>query len=277
MAMAPYAGKQTGETALLRQLLHNLRRGDVLLGDAIFANYWTIGELLGRGVDLVSHHDGKRKVDFRTGRRLGRHDHVVTWNKPPRPAWMSRRDYDAFPATLAVREVRVEVRQRGFRVRHLLVTTTLLDAAAYPAAELAAAYRARWNAELDLRSIKQAMQMDVLRCKTPTMLRKEVWMHLLAYNLVRKLMAEAAATAGCAPREISFKGTLQTLLAFAAAGWACPADGADAFYQQLLRAVATHRVGDRPDRVEPRAVKRRPKKQTFLNEPRAVAKARLLK
>jgi hypothetical protein len=162
-------------------------------------------------------------------------------------------------------------------VRHLLVTTTLLDLVQYPAAELAAAYRARWNAELDLRSIKQAMQMDVLRCKTPTMLRKEVWMHLLAYNLVRKLMAEAASVANCPPREISFKGTLQTLLAFAAAGWARPADGADAFYQQILRVVATHRVGDRPDRVEPRAVKRRPKKQMLLKEPRAVAKARLLK
>jgi hypothetical protein len=274
--MGPYAGKRTGETALLRRLLDNLDSGDVLLGDAIFANYWTIALLLGQGVDLVSHHDGKRKVDFRRGERLGRHDHVVTWRKPQRPDWMSRRDYDTFPATLRVREVRVEVRQRGFRVRHLLVTTTLLDAVDYPAADLAAAYRARWNAELDLRSIKQTMQMDVLRCQTPAMLRKEVWMHLLAYNLVRKLMAEAAATADCAPREISFKGTLQTLLAFAAAGWARPADGTDAFYQRILGAVANHRVTDRPDRVEPRAVKRRPKEHTLLTEPRAVAKARLL-
>lgn len=277
VAMGPQVGKRTGETALLRQLLHNLRPGEVLLGDAIFANYWMIGELLGRGVDLVSHHDGNRKVDFRTGLRLGRQDHVVTWHKPLRPEWMSTGEYDQFPATLRVRQVRVQVQQRGFRVRHLLLTTTLLDPVQYPAAELAAAYRARWNAELDLRSIKQVMQMDVLRCKTPAMLRKEVWMHLLAYNLVRKLMAEAASVAKCPPREISFKGTLQTLLAFAAAGWACPADGADAFYQQILRAVATHRVGDRPDRVEPRAVKRRPKKQTLLKEPRAVAKARLLK
>jgi hypothetical protein len=277
VAMGAYAGKQTGETALLRQLLNNLRPGDVLLADAIFANYWTIGRLSGRGVDVVSHHDGKRKVDFRAGQRLGRHDHVVTWDKPKRPEWMSPREYDAFPATLRVREVRVQVQPRGFRVHHLLLTTTLLDAVDYPAAELAAAYRARWNAELDLRSIKQAMQMDVLRCKTPAMLRKEVWMHLLAYNLVRKLMAEAAAMAGCAPREISFKGTLQTALAFAAAGRACPADGAGAFYQRLLRAVASHRVGDRPDRVEPRAVKRRPKKHTLLTEPRALARARLLK
>ncbi len=119
------------------------------------------------------------------------------------------------------------------------------------------------------------MQMDVLRCKTPAMVRKEIWMHLLAYNLIRKLMAQAAATAGVSPRDISFKGTLQTLVAFAAAGWSCP-ERRNELYAAVLRAVATHRVNDRPDRVEPRAVKRRPKKQVYLNEPRAVAKARLL-
>ena len=118
--------------------------------------------------------------------------------------------------------------------------------------------------------------MDVLRCKTPAMVRKEIWMHLLAYNLVRKLMAQAAATAGVCPRDISFKGTLQTLMAFAAVGWSCPRRR-NALYPAILRAVATHRVNDRPDRVEPRAVKRRPKKQIYLNEPRTIARARLLK
>jgi hypothetical protein len=126
-----------------------------------------------------------------------------------------------------------------------------------------------------LRSIKAVMQMDVLRCKTPAMVRKEIWMHLLAYNLIRKLMARAAAEARVSPRDLSFKGTLQTLVAFAAAGWSCP-ERQSALYAAILRAVATHRVNDRPDRVEPRAVKRRPKKQVYLNEPRPVAKARLL-
>jgi len=277
MAMGPYAGKQTGETALLRQLLGGLDAGDVLLGDACFANYWTTASLLGRGVDLLSHHDGRRRVDFRTGRRLGPEDHLVQWPKPPRPAWMSRRMYRDLPESLPVRELRVAVDRRGFRTRRLCLVTTLLDASLYSAADLAAAYRARWNAELDLRSIKQVMRMDVLRCKTPQMVRKELWMHLLAYNLVRKLMARSAAGAGIGPRDISFTGSLQTLAAFAAV-WQRPApDRRVNLYAAVLRAVATHRVNDRPDRVEPRAVKRRPRKQTFLNEPRAVAVARLLK
>ena len=274
VAMAPYHGKQTGETALLRQLLDSLRTGDILLADAIFSNYWMIALLLERGVDLLGRHGGKRRVDFRQGQRLGRYDHIVSWQKPARPPWMSRKQYDRLPQTLRIRETKVEVSQKGFRCRHLLLVTTLRDPQVYPQEELATAFRCRWHAELDLRSIKHVMQMDVLRCKTPAMVRKEIWMHLLAYNLVRKFMAQAAATAGISPRDISFKGTLQTLVAFAAAGWACP-ERRNELYAAVLRAVATHRVNNRPDRVEPRAVKRR-KKQVYLTEPRAVAKARLL-
>ena len=224
---------------------------------------------------LTSHHDNKRKLDFRKGRRLGRYDHVVDWHRPKRPSWMSQRLYQSLPEVLSIRELRVEVRQKGFRCRHLLLSTTLLDAQLYSREELASAYRARWHAELDLRSIKQVMQMDVLRCKSPAMVRKEIWMHLLAYNLIRKLMAQAAMAAGLCPRDISFKGTLQTLVAFAVAGWSCP-DRRNELYAAVLRAVATHRVNDRPDRIEPRAVKRRPKKLIYLNEPRSIAKKRLL-
>jgi len=275
VAMGPYRGKQTGETALLRQLLDQLEAGDILLTDAIFSNYWTIALLLERGVDLLGRHGGKRRVDFRQGRRLGRHDHVVQWHKPVRPSWMSQELYESLPQTLSLREVTVEVSQKGFRCRHLRLVTTLLDPQVYRKEELATAFRCRWQAELDLRSIKHVMQMDVLRCKSPAMVRKEIWMHLLAYNLIRKLMAQAAATVGAYPRDISFKGTLQTLVAFAAAGWSCPQRRSE-LYVAVLRAVATHRVNDRPDRVEPRAVKRRPKKQVYLNEPRSIAKARLL-
>jgi len=275
VALGPYQGKQTGETALLRQLLDRLDRGDVLLGDAIFSNYWTIALLLERGVDLVSRHDGKRRVDFRQGQRLGRRDHVVLWHKPARPPWMSPELYDRLPETLRIRQQSVEVSQKGFRCRRLLLVTTLLDPQVYSREDLATAFRCRWHAELDLRSIKHVMQMDVLRCKSPAMVRKEIWMHLLAYNLIRTLMAQAAATVGVCPRDLSFKGTLQTLVAFAAAGWSCPERSND-LYAAVLRAVATHRVNDRPDRVEPRAVKRRPKEHVYLNEPRPIAKARLL-
>jgi hypothetical protein len=274
VAMGPYRGKQTGETALLRQLLDRLEAGDILLTDAIFSNYWTIALLRERGVDLLGRLGGKRRVDFRQGQRLGRHDHIVAWHKPARPSWMSPKLYRSLPETLSVRETRVEVSQKGFRCRHLLLVTTLLEAQVYPREELATAFRCRWHAELDLRSIKHVMQMDVLRCKSPAMVRKEIWMHLLAYNLIRKLMAQAAAMVDISPRDVSFTGTLQTLVAFAAAGWSCPSRRNE-LYAAVLRAVATHRVNDRPDRVEPRAVKRRPKKQVYLTEPRPIAKARL--
>jgi len=276
VAMAPYSGKRTGETSLLRQLFGYLHAGDILLADAIFSNYWTIALLLALGVDIVTRHRNKRKIDFRTGRRLGHYDHIVQWHRPQRPAWMSKRLYASLPETLTIREMKVEVCQKGFRCRHLLVTTTLLDDQLYTKEEIAMAFRARWHAELDLRSIKQVMQMDVLRCKSPAMVRKEIWMHLLAYNLIRTLMTQAALAAGCWPRDISFKGTLQILVAFAMAGWSRP-ERRNALYAAVLRAVATHRVNDRPDRIEPRAVKRRPKKLVYLNEPRHIAKARLLK
>jgi hypothetical protein len=276
VAMACYSGKQTGETSLLRQLLDRLEAGDVLLADAMFSNYWTIALLLDRGVDLVSRHDGKRKLDFRLGRRLGRYDHIVAWHKPKRPVWLSQQLYDRLPETLSIRELKVDIHQKGFRCRRLYLVTTLLDAEHYSDADLATAFRARWHAELDLRSIKHVMQMDVLRCKSPAMVRKELWMHMLAYNLVRKLMANAAESAGLCPRDISFKGTLQTLVVFSVAGWVC-CEPRERLYAAVLRAVATHRVNNRPDRIEPRAVKRRPKKAAYLNEPRTIAKARLLK
>ena len=275
VAMARYSGKRTGETSLLRRIFDQLNAGDVLLGDAMFANYWTIAMALVRGVDMLSHHDGRRSIDFRKGRRLGRYDHIVVWPKPQKPKWMSKRLYQRLPETLSIRELKVEIRQKGSRCQHLLLTTTLLDAQLYSKEELALVYRCRWHAELDLRSIKQVMQMDVLRCKSPAMVRKEIWMHLLAYNLIRKVMAEAALAAGLNPRDISFKGTLQTLVAFAMAGWSCPKRRRSLLYTSVLRAVATHRVNDRPDRIEPRAVKRRPKKLVYLNEPRSVARARL--
>jgi len=223
MAMGPYRGKQTGETALLRQLLDRLEAGDILLTDALFSHYWTLALLRERGVDLLGRHDGKRQVDFRQGQRLGRQDHIVTWHKPPRPPWRSQKLYHSLPETLRLREVRVAVSQKGFRCRQLLLVTTRLEAQVYPRQELATAFRCRGQAELDLRSIKHVMQMDVLRCKSPAMVRKEIWMHLLAYNLIRKLLAQAAARVGVCPRDLSFKGTLQTRVAFAAAGWSCPA------------------------------------------------------
>jgi len=194
--------------------------------------------------------------------------------------------FEQMPETLTVREVRLVVAQRGFRVRTLLLVTTMLDAQLYSKQELAEAFRCRWHVELDLRSIKcggfayrQTMNMSVLRCKTPAMVRKEIWMHLLAYNLMRTVMAEAAERAGIEPREVSFAGSMQTINAFGPLLMMAAADDARALTDILLKAIARHRVGDRPDRYEPRraGVKRRAKPIALLTKPRALARRRLEK
>jgi hypothetical protein len=172
------------------------------------------------------------------------------------------------------------VGQPGFRTRILIVATTLLDVEAFTKDDLAQLYRARWNAELDLRSLKQVLQMDVLRCKTPELVRKELWAHILAYNLIRTIMAQEADRHGIEPRSISFKGALQTLEAFQPV-IASRGERDAAFrrnlYERLLDAVASHGVGDRPDRFEPRRRKRRPKPYDRLMTPRHEAKRALRK
>jgi Transposase DDE domain len=274
-ALGPYQGKQTGETALFHTLHGNLEEGDILLADRCFGSYWEIALARQRGADVVCRQHQRRRADFRRGRRLGREDHVVAWAKPARPGWMDEATYQALPEELAVREVRVWVRNPGFRTKVLVVATTLLDAAAFPRDDIAILYRVRWYAELDLRSLKQAMQLDVLRCKSPAMVRKEVWAHLLAYNLLRGLMAQAAQAAGLLPVQLSFKGALQAVNAFAAALWAAGVAELEELCRRLREAVASHRIGERPNRWEPRRRKRRPKPYPLLNEPRAQAQARL--
>ncbi len=271
-ALGRYQGKQTGETALLRGLDGALDPGDVVLGDRCFGGYLELALGRRRGIDAVTLLHQARTADFRTGRRLGPGDHVVVWEKPARPDWMDAEGYAALPDAMEVREVRVRVPQRGFRTRVLVVVTTLLDAVLYPAGELATLYRLRWHAELDLRSLKVPLGLDVLRCKSPEMVRKEFWAHLLAYNLVRAVMARAAKDLGCAPRDLSFKGALQAVQAFAQRLLEAAERTLEELDAWLLIAVGSHLVGDRPDRVEPRARKRRPKHYKNLTQPRAAAR-----
>ena len=138
-----------------------------------------------RGVDMVSRlNKALRKADFRTGIRLGKEDHIVRWSKP----WIRgihRQTQKSMPKFITVREARVYITQPGFRTKDIIIVTTLLDPIQYTKEELADLYRQRWNNELDLRSIKSTMQMEILRCKTPALVRKEVWTHVLAYNLIR--------------------------------------------------------------------------------------------
>ena len=165
-------------------------------------------------------------------------------------------------------------------MKSLIIATTLLDAEVFTKDDLGNLYLARWHAELDLRSLKETMQMRVLRCKTPELVRKELWTHILAYNLIRTVMAQAASKHGLEPRSISFKGAMQTLEAFQPV-IALRGEDDDAYrarlYEQLLKAIARHRVADRPDRYEPRLRKRRPKHYGFLRKPRRQAKRDLVK
>src|SRR5262249_53820423 len=260
-AFGPYHGKETGETALFRQLLAALRAGDLVVADRYYCSYWMIALLQQRGVDAAFRLHQRRLYDFRRGQRLGSGDHRVTWTKPARPDWMDAVTYAALPETLTIREVLVQVAQPGFRTKQLVVATTLLEAAVYTKDAIGDLYHRRWHVELDLRSIKQTLRMEHLSCKTPEMARRELWAHLLGYNLVRQALAEAALQANLSPRQLSFAGGVQTLQAFR---WLLltRAPGSLAVTQVatiVLQAVATHRVGDRPDRVEPRKKKRRPK------------------
>jgi hypothetical protein len=269
--MGPYQGKQTGEQALLRQLLDHFRPGEIVLADRFHCSYWAIAALQARGVDVVLRLHQARVADFRRGCRLGREDHLVTWTKPAHvPDWMSRAEYEAMPEKLTLREFRVRVRDRTKRVRELVVVTTLADPARYPAHELGSLFRQRWDAELYLRALKTQMHMEMLRTKSPAMVRKEVAVHLLAYNLIRGLMAEAARAESVTPRTLSFEGALHTVRSFEESHLYDPA-WIEADLPRLLELIGQKRVADRPDRYEPRAVKRRPKPYPRLSMPRQAA------
>lgn len=275
-AYGPCQGPLTSELALLRSLGDGFRRGELAVADRHYCSYWQIAALQRGGVDAAFRLHQQRHSDFRRGRRLGRYDHVVCWPKPPRPDWMDAVTYDALPAELTLREVRVVLALPGVRTRVLTVATTLLDSALYHREDIADLYHQRWHVELDIRNIKQTLNMEILSCQTPAMLAKELWVHLLGYNLVRQTLAEAARAAGVAPRQLSFAGAVQTLEAFR---WLlqCSAGVAFAFACRVLYvAVGSQRVGDRPGRVEPRRVKRRQQLYPLLRQTREEARAALL-
>jgi hypothetical protein len=276
LALGPYLGKKTGEPALFRSLWNTLRKGEIVLGDRCFCSYFEIAGLLQRGVDVVVRMHQKRGFDFRRGKRIGTDDHIVTWRRPPKPDWMDAETHARMPKKLRIRELRIKVKDRGCRVKELVLVATLLDARVHTLKDIAGLYMKRWNIELDLRSIKDVMQMDILRCKTPEMVRKEIWMHLLAYNVIRGVMAEAAEAHKTQPRQVSFKGALQTMTAFQDALRQATPETRDDLLKTMLKAIASHRVGNRPGRVEPRKNKRRKKTMSHLNEPRPEARKRLV-
>jgi hypothetical protein len=269
---------RVAETTLVRRLGDALHAGDVALADRGFCSYADIALLRRRGVDSVFRLHQSRKADFRKGTRLGRQDRLVEWHKGPRPRWMSRREFLAVPDTMVLRLVRFACAVSGWRTKTITVVTTLLDPEAYPARDLADLYRRRWETETDLGHIKTTMKMDHVRTKTPEMVRKEVWAHLLAYNLIRTLMWDAAEhRRHLSPLRLSFKGAMQEMMAL----WPFSASAArqrdlTAYYDALLRAIATHKVPHRPDRYEPRVRKRRPKSYPLMTHPRPQLRKELL-
>jgi len=269
LAMAPYTGKGTGETTLLRQMYGALRPGDVVVADALFDNYFVACELRQRGIDLVARVQAER-VGSRTVERRPDGD-LIVWQRPNKPRGMTGEQYRRYPESLTMRQVSVDARDRNNRAEQFKIITTILDAS-IDGGQIGALYERRWDGEVDLRSIQVTMQMDILRCKTPEMVHKEVWAHLLAYNLLRTVMAVAAHERHVEPRAISFKGAKQVVTAFAPKLEAAPPEQRAGLVAALLKAVAYHRVGDRPGRWEPRARKRRPKPGKRLTQPRRIAK-----
>jgi len=272
LGISRYAGKGQGELSLLRKLWDILSPGDILLTDALMSTWHEMLTLRQRGVDSVSRlNKATRRADFRRGTRLGKGDHIVRWLKPSSIRHLDWATYKRLLDYLEIRETRIRVVQPGFRTKEIVIVTTLLDPEATTKDDLAGLYRSRWSQELDIRDIKISLQMDVLRCKTPELVRKEIWTHLLAYNLIRTIMAQAASQHGFQPREISFKGTIQTLEAFQPLLSFQEHKGATfrrQLYLQLLEAVATHQVAERPDRFEPRKRKRNPRKGELMTTPR---------
>jgi hypothetical protein len=274
-AEGPYQGKETGETALLRTLFERLQPGDVLLGDSCFCSYCMIALLQERGIDVVFHQHQRRTTDFETGKRLGAEDHIAVWSKPECPEWLDQATYDRLPDQLHVRELRVGVSVPGFRVNEVIIVTTLKNATKYTKKDIGSLYRQRWHGELDLRSGKVTLGLEDLRGQCPDMVRKELWTHWLAYNLIRQSMAAAAVAQECTPRTISFAGAVQTIAGVMVQATTAEPSVLRRLGLQKLESIAQHRVGKRPNRAEPRAIKRRPKSHKLLTKPRDVARAEL--
>lgn len=273
-AGGPFEGKGTGEGALLRQMLDTLSRGNVLVADRYYPSYRTLSALLPRGIDLVSISNATRNVDFTDGFQLGETDHIVEWKKPSRPPGITDEEFAMFPETIRVREFIIEIEKREGGTEPAIVVTTVTDPSV-PQDDISALYWRRWNCELDLRSIKSSMHMDILRGKTPEMVRKEIFAHLLAYNLLRGTMTESAKRSGLHPRLLSVKGAMQAIESFSPLIMMAPESG-EVLYNALLTTVSTHRVGKRPGRIEPRVKKRRdPWAKCKMKKPRNEYRRRL--
>ena len=259
VAMGAYKGKCTGEHALFRELHQCFSKGDVMVADAYYCSYFLIAALQAMGVDFVFERHGARKTNFNKGVKLGTRDHLVRWQRPQRPDWMTEEQYAACPEELPVREL---------KVRGKILITSFLNPREVPKKEVGALFEQRWHIEVDLRNIKTTLGMEKLSCKSPEMCEKEAYVYMLAYNTIRLLMAEAALRVGLLPRQLSFSHAVQVWLAWAYRGRRLH----ERRMNIIFRRIARVRVGNRPGRIEPRAVKQRPKTMPRLTTTRAQAR-----
>jgi len=267
-AIGAYKGKGTGESSLLRNIFTCIEKGDIALGDRYFPNFFLMADLSKIGADGIFLGQGQRQYDFRSGECLGKNDHIVFWKKPYKPSWMTQKEYDSYPDKIRVRE---------FKVAGNVYVTTFLNANKYHKKELASIYERRWDVEINLKSIKAIMNMDMLSCKTPDMVKKEIGMHFLAYNVIRIIMTEACIRHNTIPWKVSFKGTLQLLAEFMPHFLNSSTRKNKTLYAEMLTLIAKNKVGNRPGRVEPRVIKQRHKPFPALKRQRSVEKERLMR
>lgn len=265
-AIGAFKGKGSGESSLLRSIFDCIERDDILLGDRYYPSFFLIADVLAKEADGIFRGQAQRCYDFRKGQALGKKDHIVEWKKPKKPEWMTQEIYDIYPEQIKVRE---------FKINGKVYVTTLLNHKKYNKQELAKIYELRWNLELNLKSIKDTMNMDMLSCKTPDMVRKEIGIHFLAYNFINIIMAEACSQHNAAPNHVSFKGTVQLLNKFMPHFIHSNSSKNQLLYAELLKNIVKNKIGNRPGRIEPRRVKKRPKPFDTLNRPRFIEKAKL--
>ena len=272
-AFGPYSGKQTGEMALFRQLLDSFQPDDIAVFDRYYGSYMTLATLMARGVDACARLHQNRPRDFRRGKRLGKEDRLVTWERPKRPKWMDEATYETIPETLTVRMIRFHIVEPGCRTKSITIVTTLVDADKYSKEDIAELYGFRWNVEVDILHIKQTLNLDHLRCKTPEMVRKEFWTTLLGYNLIRRIICMAAMEHGKLPRQISFTRTCTVILA----AWSNLSLGLypPRALKILFKQIASLQTPHRPGRLEPRVLKRRRHHYPLMRESRGKLRKRL--
>ncbi|MHB9081729.1 MAG: IS4 family transposase [Pirellulaceae bacterium] len=279
LAMGPYKGKETGEPALLRSLLGSLAAGDIAVMDRYYCSFMMISLLLQQGTHTCARKHQLRHTDFRRGKRLGKHDHLIVWTRPTRPEWMNAETYARIPETLELREIRYNIVEPGCRTKNIDIITTLVDADEYTTEELAALYGFRWNSELDIRSVKSNLNLGHVRCKSPEVVRLEVWTTLLAYNLIRTTAAAAALLHRKQPRQISFTSTCQYVLAswMQLSGGLLAASVIEDYLLLMLEQIAACEVANRPGRLEPRVLKRRRHRYPLMQKPRTQLRSELRK